>query len=35
MKLPEAKELLKSLVAHFAQKLPELQGYPELAQYLS
>jgi uncharacterized protein (UPF0332 family) len=34
-KLPEAKQLLKSVVAHFAQKLPELQGYPELAQYLS
>jgi uncharacterized protein (UPF0332 family) len=33
--LPEAKQLLKSLVAHFAQKLPELQEYPELAQYLS
>ena len=33
--LPEAKELLKKVVAHFAQKLPELQGYPELAQYLS
>jgi uncharacterized protein (UPF0332 family) len=28
-KLPEAKQLLKSVVAHFAQKLP-----PELAQYL-
>jgi len=33
--LPEAKQLLKSVVAHFARKLPELQGYPELAQYLS
>jgi len=33
--LPEAKELLKKVVAHFAQKLPQLQGYPELAQYLN